>query len=371
VTLPYRAGQILGWISTAPSGAVTTQLNAAANWLAFSFVPDQNRTLSAVRAFVSAVAGSLASTDITCSLYDSTGTVGVPGSAIESKLPAGAISGAGWVDFTGFTTALTAGQMYWVVFKNVNAVPATNNVTFRFVSTVGPYALTGDTVNRFGWHVGTSVNSGGAWTATPARSGVRIAYSGGLYDGLPVSNSGNAGVGDGVYSTRESGIKFTSPANVILNVAGIALYVGSKVASPTGNMQFGLWTGSPPVNLAYTTAIPGAANVTAQWIYGYFASTQVIKPSTICRVTLGETTQSDASTNRFVLREVSWDTDANSVALLPWNGTGTKTYFDGSNWTDSPLGTSMFGHGLLLDPAGEYGSPPVGQVVGARSIGTY
>jgi hypothetical protein len=57
---------------------------------------------------------------------------------------------------------------------------------------------------------------------------------------------------------------------------------------------------------------------------------QTIQPGTVVRVTLGETTQSDASGNRWNNREFTWDTDANSTILLPWEGTCVKTYFDGS-----------------------------------------
>jgi hypothetical protein len=64
------------------------------------------------------------------------------------------------------------------------------------------------------------------------------------------------------------------------------------------------------------------------------------------------------------MQEITWDTDSNSTPLLPWNGTCQKTYFDGSStWTDSALGTSIYGHALLLDTAQEFspGGSPFGQ----------
>src|SRR4051794_38410248 len=113
---PYRAGQAMGFLPNVASSVATVQTNAAANWAAFSFVADGGRTLSEMRVNASAVAGTLAGTDVVCDLYDSAGTNFAPGSSVETgKLPTATLTAAGWYSFTGFTTALTAGQMYWGV----------------------------------------------------------------------------------------------------------------------------------------------------------------------------------------------------------------------------------------------------------------
>lgn len=354
MAVPYRSGQALGWLEVIPVQTTTVQLSASTTWFAVAFTPDSGRTLNAIRQYISAIAGALASTDITCDLYDSTGTGGIPGATIETgKLPTATITAAGWYDFTGFSTVLTANTQYWLVFKNVTAVAATNNCTFRLVNSVRLPWSTGDG-SRLMWGAASSVNSGTSWTQTPGRLATRIAYADG-YDGIPVSNAVAAAVGDGVYATRESGVKFTSPLNSVLRVVGAAFYIGGLTASPANGFRFGLWAGSTPVNLAYTQTIPKAAILTTPaWFYSYFSATQVIPPASILRVTLA-TTGADTSGNRYNNWEVSWDTDANSVILLPWNGTCAKTYFDASSWTDSPLGTSVFPHALLLDTAQELG----------------
>ncbi len=359
----YRAGQVLGWLPQAPNATSTQALSAAATWCAISFIPDAARTLSAVRVFVSAIAGTLAGTDITCDLYDSTGTTGAPGASVEAgKVPTATITASGWYDFTGFTTVLVAGQTYWLVFKNVNAVQATNNCTFRVVTGVVFGPLTGSTASgRFVWSFATSANSGSTWSLSLGSTGVRVSYADGSYDGMPASSVAAAGVGDGVYSARESGVKFTSPPNGVLKVAGLAIFVTAKTGTPTGSIRLGLWTGITPSNLAYTQSIPLASPGT-QWIYAYFSSVQTLQPGTITRITLAETTQSDASGNRFNNREVIWDTDSNSTILLPWEGTCVKTYFDGSStWTDTA--GSIFGHALLLDTAGEFEAGASGGVL--------
>ena len=229
------------------------------------------------------------------------------------------------------------------------------------VSSIAPTPLVGNN-EREVWSTGSSTNSGGTWTianaATGAISGLRVGYADGTFDGIPIAISAAALVADGVYSTNESGTKFTSPSGVTLNVRGLAMFQGLKTGSPTGTPRLGLWTGTTPVNQGYAT--PNSAVLsggTAQWVNAYFAALVVIPPNTVCRVTMGETTQSDASGNRWNNTQFFTDTDSNSLPLLPMNGTCQKTYFNGSTWADAA--GSMFPFALLLDTAGEFTGPPL------------
>ncbi len=366
-----RQGLFLGWLPNATS-LNTFANNAAANWYALSFLPNGSRTLSEVSTFVSAKAGTLAGSDVVCDLYDSTGASGVPGASIETgKTPTATITASGWYRWTGFTTALTSGTPYWAVWRNVNGVPATNNCTFRNLSSYTGWPSVAGSASYY-WGSANSTNSGVAWGTSAGQTCLRLGYADGTYDGVIFSNVAAAAVGDGVYATRESGVKFTSPANGILNVIGVVMRVGTKTGSPTGNFRFGIWTGSSPANQGYTNALPSSMFVTNGILYGVFSSPIAIQPSTIVRVTAAETAQADASTNRFNMGEYTPDSDSNSTPLLPFNGTATKTYFDGSIWTDATLGTSLFGFGLLLDPAGEFGSSGGGGgVMGSRIFGGF
>ncbi len=309
---------------------------------------------------------TLAGSDITCDLYDNTGTNGRAGSPIETgKLPSATITAAGWYTFTGFTTSLTTNTPYWLVFKNANATPASNNCTFRFATnlTLASGYLNGINQGgaRLSWSEASSTNSGSTWSGNNTATCLRVGYSDSTYDGLPVSNVAAAASADRVYSARESGVKFTSPANATLNVAGISMMLAAVTGTPTANPKYGLWFGSSPVNQGYTVSFPNGPNnfSNVEAAPGQFASNIQIPPSTIVRVTLAEDTQSDTSSNGYNLTEFTWDTDSNSVILLPWNGTATKTYYNGSSWSDSALGTSLFGHALLLDTAGEFGGGAV------------
>lgn len=348
-----RSALALGWMYGDPNTAVgTTQNSAAANWYALSFVADSARTLSTIRTYVSAVAGTLGGSDITCDLYDSTGTAGAPGSSIETgKVPTATITAAGWYTWTGFSTALTSGQQYWAVFKNANGTPASNNCTFRNLTALLGVPLLGVSLSpRNSWGRATSTNSGSTWSLAAVTTAIRVGYADGTFDGLPIHNVTVTAVGDGVYGARELGMKFVSPANASLKVAGVMFLVNPKTGSPTGSLRFGLWTGT--TLLAYTQDFPNTGP--NRWVALYFASAQTVPAGSVTRVTLAETTQADASGNRYNLVEFAGDTDTDSASLMPWNGTCTKTYFDGSSWTDSTLGTSIFGHALLLDSAGGF-----------------
>ena len=367
---PYRAGQWLGWGNIGNPSPASFNTSAAASWWALSFVADSARTLSTARLYVSNVTGTLGASDVTCDLYDSTGTGGAPGSSIETgKLPSAAITAAGWYSFTGFTTALTAGQQYWLVVKNVNGTPASNFPQMRMIDSLVNGTLLGSSLNRQQWANGTSTNSGTTWSLGSTGNTLRVGYADGSFDGLCANAVAAAGVGDGVYSARESGVKFTTPPNGVLKVLGLAMFVSAETGTPTGSPRLGLWSGASPSLLAYTNTIPATAVGGSQWLYSYFSSVQTLQPGTAVRVTLGETTQSDASTNRYNNREFIWDSDSNSLALLPWEGTCVKTYFDGTNWTDTS--GSIFAHALLLDTSGEFGpgtGGSSGSVVGPSNV---
>lgn len=351
----YLSGQSLGWMPDYQVSTSTTQLNAAATWLAISFIANDAKTLSTIRAYVVALAGTLGANDITCDLYDSTGTNGAPGSAIETgKVPTATITGAGWYTFTGFSTALTANQQYWLVFKNVNGTPASNYCNMRSVTNLRMPYLLGSSAARFNWARAASVNSGSTWSIATGSPCIRIGYGDGSFDGMPLSNVAAAGSGDGIYGSNESGVKFTSPANAYLNARGVAFLFNGKTGSPAGLPRFGLWTGSSPVNQGYTTDLLSTSITGAQAVKAYFASTITINPNTVCRLTCGEDTNSDTSSNRYNLDEFIWDTDSNSELLLPWDGTCVKTYYNGSSWTDTA--GSIFGHALILDTSGEFAS---------------
>lgn len=335
---------------TSPS-ATTLALSAATTRLLFLFIPPASKTLNTVRFFVSAVSGTISSNGVVCDLWSMpTGAIAagtVPSASLESRATVTATpTGAGWVEVTGFTTALTAGTLYGLVIQNATGTPASNNFTARWVFGLDNSVL-GTTV---GWGKRHSTDSGTSYgTAANQVGGVRLGFSDGTYAGIPLSNVAAAGVGDGVYNTRESGDLFTTPANGKLVVKGIGTRI-IVTGTPTGSPRFRLYAGT---SLIDTTAsvLQYASTTIAE---GFFASPVTLDAATAHRMVLGETAQADASGNRFACNaEFTVENDADSRALLPFGGM-TKTYFDGSSWTDT--NTSALEMWLILDTDGELAS---------------
>jgi hypothetical protein len=354
------AKQILGFYPKTVATPSTLALNAASTWLGFSFVPEASLTLAEVSIFVSAIAGTLAASDLTMSLYNDSGS-GFPasGAAVETHSPASAATAGTWMRATGFATALTAGTPYWIVIKNANATPASNNFTVRYpASGGGPWVL-GDNGGFYGWaNARTTTGDGGWGTRNTLAIALRLKYADGSYAGYPVQNAANSA--DLVYSTRESGLKFTMPPNSKVNAAGILCDIGPLTGTPAGGARFGFWKGSPPVNLGYTWTIPEAliAASGGGWMQAMFVDGSgnrvdyILSAGDIVRITLAEASNSDTSANAYKMLEYTWDSDTNSLLLVPFEGTAGKTYFNGSTWTDTP--NVLVPMALILDDAGEF-----------------
>jgi hypothetical protein len=354
-----QIAQVLGFDPKSPAVS-TTNLNAAANWFAATFIAQSSSAPSKVRFYISAIAGSLGASDVTCDLYSEAS--GLPNASLESRNTlSSAIAAGAWAEWTGFTTALTAGTPYWLIVKNVNGTPGSNYPTIRFGSAGAGDNAIGGSGDRQGIRAATSANSGGSWTFSANSCGWRIQFADGTFQGLPASNIANSA--DLVYLTRESGVQFVAPVNVVLNVAGIAMYIAATTGTPAGNARFGLWTGAggSPTNVDYTYSISeGAINGGSNnWFPALFANgTHAIGPGTTVRVTLADASPgSDDASHAYKMPEYTIDGDLNSLALIPWSM--QKTYYNGSSWAQT--NTALFPFALILDTTGEFA--PVGPVL--------
>jgi hypothetical protein len=344
--------------STSPAVA-TTLFNAATTRLLLGFIPLTTKTVSKVKFFVSATSGTPGA-NFSCDLVSfaagaHAGTTG-PNATLETKTGT-PVSGA-WLELTGFTTSVTGGVQYGFVIRNTHATPAANNFSVRHVANLDP-SLQGTTI---GWFRRTSTDSGSTYGSQANQlAGFRIEFSDGTFLGVPISNAAATAVGDGVYSARESGVLFTTPANTKLVVKGIGCRI-SITGTPTGNPRFILYRGTTLVDT--TLSVPQWQSTTA--INGYFASPITLDTSTQYRMVLGETTQSDASGNRFgVSVEYTVENDANSKAMLPFGGM-TKTYWDGSTWTDTD--TSALAMWLSLDTDTEFAATSSGTTIAGTPL---
>ena len=316
---------------TPDSSAVA--INTANYRLMFGVIPQDDLTLNNVQIYVSGVTGTLGANDLVCEVWSMpTGAVGVstaPSTMLDdTNVVTATPTGFGVVEFTGLSVALTAGTMYAIVLRNANATPGSNFITVRWV-TGGPTQVIGFS-SAYGWIKRHSTDGGSTYTSSVSSvAGVRLEFSDGSFTGLPFIQGGAMAAGTAVYSSREVGAKFTTPPDTKIRVKGVGAKIGTN-GTPTGQPRFRLYQGTSLVDT--TAAAPQWAN--AAYLVLPFSTTLVLNASTEYRVVLSETTQSDTSTNRFVLYEFTLMDDADSKALMAFGG-WVRTYWDGSSWTDA------------------------------------
>lgn len=377
---------VAGFWSTYLANPQSQALGAAATWLAMQFVAEQARTLSSARLFLSAKTGTPAASELTCELYsDSSGN---PGSSLESR-PADSVPAANnWVQWSSFTTALAAGTPYWLVFKNGNASPASNFPTYQWcgTSSAGFFAgglggvsnggYGGQSAPLYGWNKLHSTTSGASWvTAHFGVAGLRVGYSDGTYDGLPLQNSTRPSSGasaDRATGKQEAGVAFSLPAGAKYNVRGVWM-PACKFGSP-GSLRFKLYNGT--ALLGTTNDIPAASVVTSigDGYRALFPSAVQIDPSamTTLRLTMCDANAADASTAGYNGLLFTFDADGPSMLLKPLDGTCKKTVT--ADGTASPpaftdTNTDVLAFALLMDSVSGELSPSGGGSSSARVIG--
>ena len=263
----------------------------------------------------------------------------------------------GTIVFNGFTGSYTAGTQYWVIIKNANGTPASNYLTVYG----GPQASSAiglTSIPALTWGSMTSTDSGSTWGNTINYNvwGLRLDWSDGTHDGFLATNGNQTSGSNGVFAANQIGVKFTLPANVTLQVTGVSMWLNREVGTPTGNLQYCIYTGSTttPTLLAHTNGVAhaqfaGLTTTNQGWLRQSFTSTQTIAGGTTVRVTMCESTQSDSSSNRWDTVFYTIDGNAASEALTPWGATVETTSSDGITFTDTA--TAILPFALILDGA--------------------
>lgn len=354
---PSRTPLAFGFNPGSPNNSTsTTAINAGPATLrvAVSF-QGNGKTINGFRANFSAVAGTLAAGDISCSIFsDSSGSPNASLGSTTTSSPA--TVAAGWVEWSGLSVVTSIGSQYWVVIDNNNGTPGTNNATIRLG---GSSTCPNDSVGTSSFQGGIKRQYNGTnWTTVGAVAGMggfAVLYSDSTREGLPVSTIATAS--NKVYAGRKHGPEFTTPATwPTLKVTGAKFFIASA-GSPTGNPQVEIYQGT--TSLGTSTAVP-KANITSSGVWVVFAFTSAISlsPGTAYRVVLSETAQADGSGNNYNHTNVyTWDTDSTSQSqLLPIGGTLKEAYFDGTSWT-STTGIAIPFTIILDSVGGEFSTP--------------
>lgn len=357
---PFGSWGQLHYSNSGGIASATFALNGAAsagysvNWLAYAFISLLGGTVSKIRVYANAVNGTLAAGDLVCDLYSD--SAGFPSSSLQSSSTVTTVpTGAAWVEFTGFSTALTVGTTYWIVLRNADSAPTTNYPTyinFTTLAMLGSTADPGYSANL----VYTSTNSGGAWTRTLAAGAFVIDYGSGDIEGIPLQSITTSD--PQIYASREGGIKFTTPANSGLNVIGVA-GVLTKNGTPTGDLRYRIYSGSgsSPTLLGTTVTRPPASINTSRTPKPlYFSSVINIPASTIIRVVASETTQTDTSGNRYHLEQFVLSSTDTGI-LVPYTTQPELTLSTDGGATFTDTANRWPGIWLILDGNAPFGPP--------------
>lgn len=320
------------------------------NWLFCVWVPLHNGTISKIRVYASAVAGTLGASDLVCDIYSV--SAGVPNTSLQSSSTVTATpTGAAWVEFTGFSVAVTPGTPYAVVLRNADPTPTTNSITYRYLSN-GNVNISSTTAPPVGQtYIGTSTNSGSSWSISSNVLYVVIDYGGSVYEGFAASATSTVTV----YSSREAGIMYVLPQGV--NVVGVSALV-YKTGSPTGNLRYRIYTGSgaSPTLVGTTgTLAPADVNTSSSGSKPlYFSSPITLMAGTTIRIVVSETAQSDASGQNYTLSHLTLDT---MNVWYPLTSVPKRTLSTDGGATFSETNNSMPQITLLLDAEDPFPAP--------------
>lgn len=355
------------WMGQMPpfSGSGSGRETSANKHLAFGFLATESKTITSLRfcVYYKVDPGSLlGSTDAEVKVYGST-IAGLPdtGSGAIATVTFDPTT-TGCKNTTSMSYATTPGEQLWFVVRNTYAVPATN----YFAINIAPEGLVGIggggySHNHYGKGTSYQESSDGGITWTnvqrSAASPYRVNYGDSTYYGYPFTEfdvaNNPVNSGDRVYGDDEVGNKFTTPADTSLNLRCVS-FMQAKIGSPTGSLRFRLYTGTTLT--ATTSSMTESGSGSNSSVTLCFSSVQVLAANTTYRVVMAETTQSDASGNAYGPSRIDWDSDSNSLALKPFNGTMSKTVCTGScnggTWTDTT--TSFYVMQLLLQFGDEF-----------------
>lgn len=263
---------VIGWL---PSGinltATSLNLNTATTFIAFAFTAKATG-LTAFMFDISAVTGTVVAANITGQVYTDNGSG--PSSTVGSAGALSANPATGWNTITGISSGtLTLNQTYWMVIKNINGTPASNSVTVRcnpgMLSAKSLSYKSVTTTDGTTWTTGITTNT---WRAYDSASDT--------YWGCPSSTMQAFGSPERIQGSLQTGIRFTTPPGVSLNVIGIG-FNASKTGTPAGNIGMKLYnSGGTLIATADEHFVTELGTGTPAPVFFRLPTTQTLSPST-------------------------------------------------------------------------------------------
>lgn|SRR5574343_357497 len=334
--------------------AGTLALNAANTQIAFSFIAPYaaaNKTLSKVKLFTSAIAGTQANIASTLNLCADASGVPNSGTIVETETVSNVA--AGWWEWTGFSTELTGGVRYWLIVKNTAVDPTTDYPTVQWIAANSVNYQVSGSGSTWGIAKVSTTDGGSTWAtgALNGYAGIRLEFSDGSFMGAPFSAAGSTATGYPVYSTRELGNLITTPANGKLNIRGVCMPL-RKNGTPAADVVYKLYNGTTLIGT--THEVPRANFGTYLFMPATFQAAVEVAPSTSLRVVFAMDADAGDSSNYYYIPGYTIEDNADSKALVPYGA--QATYYTGS-WAQTS--TLVLPFALLLDTDSEFGTNSV------------
>jgi hypothetical protein len=354
-----QAVTIMG-LPVAQTSTATATTNAAANWVLMTWHQRAAKTLSTVRMYMASETGTVAVGDLRMDIYAT--AAGVPTGASLANATS-TIAGASntWQEWT-FSLSLSADTQYAFVVQNLNGTPASNFVTFRYLTGTNNVFPSGRILQG---GVATSTSSGPPWTTTAnAVPIIRLGYSDSTYAGNAIETVTAApNANYRIYGTRSWGFQFTVPSNVAPNVHACMFSSLSRSGSPTG-IRCRIYSVNTGAGTATVVATSGDVSATAYSTSTagnaalYFSTPYSLTPGGNYLVALETTNTSDNSSNYTQGSTAAVENVAASLGLLPFAGSMRGAYCTGTctTWSNWTVVADIPGAGLILNPAGEFAS---------------
>jgi hypothetical protein len=336
---------------------------------AISINPAKTCTIDKFRLLINSKAGTIGATDMVAALKAS--SAGAPsGADIASyNTLTTALTGGMFIEWAGFNDSVTRSVQHWIVVKNCNATPGTNYpIIVRDANALSPSRYIGE------YGTGDSYrcsNDGGAtWAACSGASkppGFVVECAEGFSFGWPIElQSGAAASSSGgakkAYDVNEVGFMFTTPADAKLKILGVTCDI-AKQGTPTGAVKYRLYNGT--THVADTDTMSAANMVTSGGHRRlFFSSAQELAANTSYRISVASLGAGDSSSNAYGLGYVTFENDAESLALKPFGGTMQYTAYNGSSWSQTAAQTPLCS--VILDNSDYFGTQAGGGPVGGK-----
>lgn len=250
-------------------------------------------------------------------------------------------TGGAWYSFTGFSTALTEGNQYFLLFTNHNATPASNYITVSFIYNISPSA---NPIH--------SIMTTNLTTQSVTYHGT--AFNGSIYfsDGAEINHRFTGGtVTTAVLAQNISttvvrvGVRYKTPLNAKIRIKVAAFGITTTISATTifdvGYVANIRNDSDTIIATSQTIYIAQFGTSAVRYVPFTFTDVVILEPDTIYRIEIMSVTSNSSNANRLTVTGHAIDAfddmfnDGNGNALYflgSYSGTLTAITTESSNF---------------------------------------